>query len=234
MPKAKVASALNLQDPTETESANSLHRKVEVQSPLDLTYLRALGTKAAQTRLNTAFPSTEESDELHARVDALVNEFLERTYSGVRANVTVHGVDLGSGESQSGMAKEEDEFEPLNMEIAEKIREMEQKKERLLLKVARHRRIGPDAAASRWRDEWESQVQSSEQEMEQDGDIKMESSTDSAPQNFNLDLGEMKRWHEVQRSYGRGAQALAELKVGMAGMIGRLEEAKSVSEELEG
>ncbi|KAF2664537.1 hypothetical protein BT63DRAFT_429298 [Microthyrium microscopicum] len=223
--------------PTSQDPSTSNYRKIELQSPHDWTHLRTLGSAAAQTRLATAFPNSDTDDELRARVDALLQTFLATTYQSARANVAVNGVDMTFAENEmdGGQGQEEEEIEPLDAGVADKLRELERKKERLLLKVAGYRRTGPEAAAQRFREEWEGSGSAEERGEEtdggaEDGDIKTEDAEQPA-----LDLvGELRRWDEVQSTYARGVQGLVELKTGMAGTIGQLEEAKTVGDELDG
>jgi kinetochor protein Mis14/NSL1 len=57
--------------------SESVHRKIELQTPEDLTYLISNVRRAAQTRLNEAFPPVDGADgddELRSRIEVLVNE----------------------------------------------------------------------------------------------------------------------------------------------------------------
>jgi hypothetical protein len=58
--------------------ASSAHRKIELQSPEDLAYLLGNVRRAAEDRLNEAFPPVEgaagEEDELRTQIEKLVME----------------------------------------------------------------------------------------------------------------------------------------------------------------
>jgi kinetochor protein Mis14/NSL1 len=60
------------------ESAISTHRRIELQSPEDLSYLIGNVRRAADESINAAFPPVEgaagQEDELRTRIEALVNE----------------------------------------------------------------------------------------------------------------------------------------------------------------
>src|SRR5687768_10505523 len=56
----------------------SAHRKIELQAPEDLSYLISNVRRAAQERIDEAFPpasrSHGEEDELRSQIEALVND----------------------------------------------------------------------------------------------------------------------------------------------------------------
>jgi kinetochor protein Mis14/NSL1 len=57
--------------------ATSVHRKIELQTPEDLAYLIGNVQRAAQNRLDEAFPpvaGADGEDELRTQIEALVNE----------------------------------------------------------------------------------------------------------------------------------------------------------------
>jgi kinetochor protein Mis14/NSL1 len=62
------------------ESTLSTHRKIELQSPEDLSYLIANVRRAADDAVNAAFPPVEgvagQEDELRMRIEQLVNEVI--------------------------------------------------------------------------------------------------------------------------------------------------------------
>jgi hypothetical protein len=210
------------------------HRRIELQSPQDLLHLQQLGKKAAQARINTAFPQTSdqpEDDELRSRVEQLVDEFLERTYAGVRVNCTANGVPLSSS-TIADMEKEgarEEEFEEFDAKLADRIRELERRKEKTLLRVAALRREGVAKAAEKWKAEWERDNDGLDDE-----DVKMEDAETAAEPVQLVDVSTLKRWDEVQTTHQRSLEGLVGLKSGMASTVGRLEEARRVGEELDG
>jgi Kinetochore protein Mis14 like len=89
------------------------HRKVELQSPLDLVYLRENIAAAAKEKLDLHFPPNatakadwkksrgeggaelEDEDPMRARVATLVNQFLDRTFDFAALSVSINGNDVG-------------------------------------------------------------------------------------------------------------------------------------------
>lgn len=66
----------------------SAHRKIELQAPADLTYLVANVSRAARAKIDTHLPpdAAPESgeDALRRRVEALVEEYIRRTFEGAK------------------------------------------------------------------------------------------------------------------------------------------------------
>jgi kinetochor protein Mis14/NSL1 len=80
-------------------------RKIELQSPADVSYLVALTQRAARQKIDVAFPPSAaptngEDDGMRRRVEELVNGFVEKTWEGVRLNVSCNGMDMATEESR--------------------------------------------------------------------------------------------------------------------------------------
>lgn len=80
-------------------------RKVELQSPADLQHLVATAKRAAREKIDRALPpsaaangTSGEGDMLRRRVEELVDEYIQTTFKGVKANVIVNGMDVESDE----------------------------------------------------------------------------------------------------------------------------------------
>jgi kinetochor protein Mis14/NSL1 len=92
---------------------NLHHRKVELQSPLDLTYLQSNLAASARQKLDLHFPpsasqpqpssepsasvsqqnGTTTTDPMRQRVQDLVDQFLERTWIAAKQGISVNGQD---------------------------------------------------------------------------------------------------------------------------------------------
>jgi kinetochor protein Mis14/NSL1 len=212
-----------------TASTTTAHRKIELQSPTELAYLQQLGQHAATAKLTTAFPPslTDPDDALRARVAELLDGFVTRTYAGVRANVSANGFDLASdsGNGSGGDDAWAADLQPFDARLAERVRDLEARKEALTERVADLRRTGGALAATRWRTAWEEEMAAAEKE----GDVKMEEN-----ESVTLDVGPLERWDAVQEAHVSALDGLVGLKVGMSGTVGKLAEAKRVGEELDG
>jgi len=107
---------------------DSTHRKIELQSPADLSYLISNTSLAARGRLDTHFPplsnpetitaangsgntnggQAKEEFDLRKRVEELVQAYIEEVYKGVKGNVSVNGLE---GRELEGVGETEGTFQ---------------------------------------------------------------------------------------------------------------------------
>ena len=80
----------------------SAHRKIELQSPADLSYLIANVSRAARAKIDTHLPpdAAPESgeDALRRRVEVLVEEYIRKTIEGAKEGISVNGMGVGEME----------------------------------------------------------------------------------------------------------------------------------------
>lgn len=90
-----------------TGAATAAHRKIELQAPADLTYLVSNVSRAARTKIDTHLPpdAAPESgeDALRRRVEALVEEYIRKTFEGAKEGISVNG--MGVGEMEEVLAR---------------------------------------------------------------------------------------------------------------------------------
>lgn len=118
------------------------------------------------------------------------------------------------------------EFEPLDTRLAERIRLLEEQKEKLTEKVADLRRIGPEKAAALYKERWAAEDAAFERQME---GVEGTSEQDAKGE---IDLVELKRWDDVQGTWQKGTDGLVKLKTDLTETVARLERAKGVVEYL--
>ncbi|KAH9864572.1 hypothetical protein J1614_010507 [Plenodomus biglobosus] len=74
------------------------HRKIELQSPSDLSYLTSQIRLAARQKLDLHLPpvtdSTNTPDELRTHVESLVDDFVANVLQGMRNNISINGIDV--------------------------------------------------------------------------------------------------------------------------------------------
>lgn len=151
------------------------HRKIEVQSPLDLAYLQSNMSASAGQKLDLHFPpsasqphpssatdhaATAGTDPMRQRVEDLVAQFLERMWRAATGNIVVNGQDatgLGSAEPDTkAEAKEEKtegvdfEYEPYDAKLSARVASLYAEVESLTAQVSRLRRTAPREAAERY------------------------------------------------------------------------------------
>jgi kinetochor protein Mis14/NSL1 len=118
------------------------------------------------------------------------------------------------------------EFEPLDTRLAERIRALEATKESLTEKVADLRRTAPAQATQDFQVRWMKDNDHFDSNMKQEDN-------DVVPYR-GIDIGELKRWEEIQTTWERGTQGLVALKSSLTETVARLERAKNVVEHMEG
>jgi len=134
----------------------------------------------------------------------------------------------GPGEQQ----EEEENYEPFDAKLAEKIRSLEGERLRLVEKVADLRRTGAGEAAEVWKTNWEERAAAVMSGAESDVlHVKVEEEGESE-EHVKLDIGPLERWDDVVAMHERALGGLVELKSGMAETVGKLEEARRVEREL--
>jgi kinetochor protein Mis14/NSL1 len=95
-----------LQGERATETA---HRKIELQSPADLTYLIANVTRTAQEKLDKHLPpdaAPERDDAMRKRVEQLVDEYIRSTFGAAKDNVSINGMDSKEMDAELAKAQE--------------------------------------------------------------------------------------------------------------------------------
>jgi kinetochor protein Mis14/NSL1 len=221
--------------PSKTTSTLT-HRKIDLQSPHDLTHLHATALSSVQAKLDAAFPPTASgasSDAVRARVQALIEAFVTDTFAAAKQNIAVNGMDADqldlsfSSGDLNGHGPVKEEYEPLDAKMVERVRTLEAQREALVARVAEMRRTAPALAATQWQHEWRTEMEREAQQWKQ-----KEGTSTNLKQDQRLEL-ELERLDEVQRTWLRGAEGLVGLKAGLTETVGKLEEARKVVEHLD-
>lgn len=83
---------------------DSTHRRVEVQSAADLTYLMANAKRAARAKIDLHLPPSAApeggEDVLRRRVEELVDEYIKNVFASARHGISVNGVAAGEVEEE--------------------------------------------------------------------------------------------------------------------------------------
>ncbi|KAF1973293.1 hypothetical protein BU23DRAFT_589568 [Bimuria novae-zelandiae CBS 107.79] len=205
------------------------HRKIELQSPADLTYLTSQIRTLARSKIDQAFPpqpDTSAPDELRTQVEALVEAFVAQILAGMRHNISINGVDVmprgvvdEHGEIAASVGADEEgadavieEFEPFDEKLRRRLGAVVERRDKLVGEVSRQRREVPGAAARRWEERW---VKETEEVVER-------ARVDVREEDVEV-LGAMKRQEEVERNWERAVEGLRRLNKGLPETRARLE-----------
>lgn len=139
------------------------HRKIELQSADDLSYLISNVRRAAAESIDAAFPPVDhpptttnsDGDELRLQIERLVDEYIVRTFTLAAPNLTINGLPLSdptpflSGASP-GRAEPEERHEPFDGRKRLRVEDLAREEEDLLREIAALKRRVPAAAAAAW------------------------------------------------------------------------------------
>lgn len=95
----KTTRSITTNTNTNTNAMDGAHRKIELQSPEDLTFLINNVRRAATEHVTAAFPPVEgqddaEEDELRVRIEKLVDDYISQTFTLAAPNLSINGFDL--------------------------------------------------------------------------------------------------------------------------------------------
>ncbi|KAL7619819.1 hypothetical protein AAE478_010364 [Parahypoxylon ruwenzoriense] len=241
----------------DTTAASAAHRMVELQTPDDLAYLLANVRRAAAARLDEAFPPMGDGDggekgedELRARIEELVNEYITRTFTLAAPNLSINGLPVDdiapllSGSSSSDPLRPEEVYEPFDARKRARVEELSREEEDLLRDIAHLKKTVPGAAAAAWADAARRGVSDDEKALaalnadvagEQQEDGGEESAEQQQQQRKRLlNAEELKldpeRQEDVERGYGDAVLGLGRLKREMPSVVARMERARSAGE----
>ncbi|KAK2607994.1 hypothetical protein N8I77_006632 [Diaporthe amygdali] len=156
------------------------HRKIELQSPEDLTFLINNVRRAAEEHINAAFPPVDGQDdaaagedELRVRIERLVTDYISQTFTLAAPNLSINGFDLDAktfpavylgspATSSSGrnlrrrggdsQPQEEVQYEAFDARRRARVEELAREEEDLMREIAALKRRVPAAAAKTYAD----------------------------------------------------------------------------------
>lgn len=212
----------------------SEHRKIELQSPQDLSYLTSQIRTAARQKLDLHLPAqtSDTPDDLRAQTEVLVDAFVAQVLAGLKSNITINGLDVvtqsrGGGfeggdamdvDTEGGVGVEgveKEEFEAFDDKLRSRLAEQVSKRDKLVASISKHRRETPAAAARRW-----------EEQFEKEAEVLETQRTNSLEQANVQEDGlhvDLKREEEVRRNWERAVQGLGSLQKGLPETRARLE-----------
>ncbi|KAF2158053.1 hypothetical protein K461DRAFT_310025 [Myriangium duriaei CBS 260.36] len=221
---------------------DSTHRKIELQSPADLQHIVSGASRAARAKIDLHFPPRpaatatdadapdqpplesggDDDDPLRKRVEALVQEFLERTFSGVRGNVSVNGMEGAEMERELGeVGGVGEETEPFDHLLARRVQNVSSQIEALTLQLASMRRDVPGRTAESYTKTLDGEEERWRVEMERglEGDLRRVGEVE-------LRVEGLEDVEGMRRSWDDGTRRLVEVKEGVGGVQARLERAR--------
>lgn len=219
------------------------HRKVELQSPADLSYLTSQIRSAAQKKLDLHLPPVSngsEPDDLRRKTEEFVDAFVAQVLEGMRHNISINGMDVvnaeggggngaapGAGEGKSVV--EVEEYEELDNKLRERLRTTIAKRDTLVGKIAAHRRTTPQLASQRFKDQFGKDMEGLEVQR-----VESEKVAAEVREAEIVGVEALKRHEDVQRNWERAVESLMTSNRGLPETRARLERCGEVVVYLEG
>jgi len=213
------------------------HRKIELQSPLDLLYLQSNASSLLRQKLDLHFPPSAappsaSDDILKSRVEDLCNNYLTSIFSSARENLSINGLENNDMEKAMQAAeKGEEEQEAYDGKLGLKLLELSGKIEQLNLQLAMMRREAPARAAAAYAAGL------------QDDDVAFAESRRKAEEAARQRIEEeeedlcgvkgVRDWDECERNWRTATEGLVGVKEGIGATSARLVQARDVVEYLD-
>lgn len=217
-----------------TNTMQSEHRKIELQSPSDLAYLTSQIRNAARQKLDLHLPAqpSDSADDLRAQTEVLVDAFVAQVLAGLRNNITINGLDVvaqsrgggfGDGDEMEGVVAEgvqgvgEEEFEAFDEKLRVKLAKEVEKRDKLIANISKHRRETAKKSARTFEERFEAERKAAEEQRK--GELEK---AQTLGEEDVLDI-KIARDEEVRKNWERAVEGLGRLNKGLPETRARLE-----------
>ncbi|RMY42274.1 hypothetical protein D0864_16132 [Hortaea werneckii] len=235
--------------PQGQRATEAAHRKIELQSPADLTYLIANVSRAAREKIDKHLPpdaAPEGEDAMRKRVEQLVEEvgmlwsrtshvetnrlrqYIRNTFNAAKNSMSINGMDSREMDAELAKAQEGEEIEPFDTKLAQRIQNLSAQIEQRTLDLANLRRNAPAETSKRFQDSFAKQMEDYDTRLQKDEQMKLEEA-----RNTHMEIGEMERLDEMQNAWTKGTEQLQELRTGLGSTVARMEKAEKAVGVLE-
>ncbi|CAF9942814.1 MAG: hypothetical protein ALECFALPRED_010086 [Alectoria fallacina] len=212
------------------------HRRIDLQSPSDLTYLFNNIKTSARQKIDLAIPPSaapEGEDAYRSKVEELVQEYIIQTFTLALPSMTLNGLDPSPALLHPNPAREahapddNSNYEPYDLRLAERLRSLYAEFDTQSTCVAELRRDAPGAAARGY-------VERLEAKLESEKDLEKERESKGVYMDVvDLDMGTLRRKNDIENMWRRGTAGLVELGK-VPGVLAKLERAEKALEVVKG
>ncbi|KAI7164769.1 hypothetical protein KC349_g415 [Hortaea werneckii] len=210
--------------PQGQRATEAAHRKIELQSPADLTYLIANVSRAAREKIDKHLPpdaAPEGEDAMRKRVEQLVEEYIRNTFNAAKNSMSINGMDSREMDAELAKAQEGEEIEPFDTKLAQRIQNLSAQIEQRTLDLANLRRNAPAETSKRFQDSFAKQTEDYDTQLQKDEQMKLDEARST-----HMEIGEMDRLDEMQTAWTKGTEQLQELRTGLGSTVARMEKAE--------
>lgn len=227
----------NSQDPDDTSLNSAHHRRIELQSPADLTYLMNNVARAARAKIDLHLPleaALREGemgvDEMRRTVEMEVQKWVDGVFEGAKGGININGVEAEHIEWEREVPEE---YEPYDTRLAARISALHANIEQLNLTLANTRRTAAARAASDFQKKFIAQSEEVGKRMTQMQEETMARGTEDQGLS-GLKLGFEGREEEVARTWERAIVGLREVNGSLRKTTNEAERAAQVVAALGG
>ncbi|KAI7171145.1 hypothetical protein D0869_10698 [Hortaea werneckii] len=217
--------------PQGQRATEAAHRKIELQSPADLTYLIANVSRAAREKIDKHLPpdaAPEGEDAMRKRVEQLVEEYIRNTFNAAKNSMSINGMDSREMDAELAKAQEGEEIEPFDTKLAQRIQNLSAQIEQRTLDLANLRRNAPAETSKRFQDSFAKQTEEYDTRLQKDEQMKLDEARST-----HMEIEEMERLDEMQNAWTKGTEQLQELRTGLGSTVARMEKAEKAVGVLE-
>ncbi|TKA55501.1 hypothetical protein B0A49_10315 [Cryomyces minteri] len=216
------------------------HRRIELQSPADLSYLVANASRAARQKIDLHLPPSaapQGEDALRRRVEEPVEQqYIRATFALAKPSLSINGMDpaaelLSAAQKGEGaVAGEEEEYEPHDARLTARIATLTATHESLTASLATLRRTAPAAAAAALRAGLAADATAWAAGLASSRERALHEARTAAPA---LHVGPLERWDEVASSWARGTEGLVRARAEITGTVATVERAATAAAYVE-
>ncbi|KAI6807490.1 hypothetical protein KC332_g11936 [Hortaea werneckii] len=217
--------------PQGQRATEAAHRKIELQSPADLTYLIANVSRAAREKIDKHLPpdaAPEGEDAMRKRVEQLVEEYIRNTFNAAKNSMSINGMDSREMDAELAKAQEGEEIEPFDTKLAQRIQNLSAQIEQRTLDLANLRRNAPAETSKRFQDSFAKQTEDYDTRLQKDEQMKLDEARST-----HMEIGGVERLDEMQSAWSKGTEQLQELRTGLGSTVARMEKAEKAVGVLE-
>ncbi|KAK7419549.1 hypothetical protein QQZ08_010799 [Neonectria magnoliae] len=211
---------------------SQVQRKIELQSNEDLAYLIANVRRAAAERLNEAFPHVEGNDgedELRNKIEELVNEYINKTFSFASPNLSINGLPVAPdsflADPAAGGTAPEPEYEPFDARKRRRVADLITQEEKLLEDVAALKRSVPATVAASRAERLVDGLRRDDELLE-----ARKARAAEAAAAVQLDVRPLERQEGVEDGFRKAVEGLGRLKRDMPAVVAKMERARVAGE----
>ncbi|KAI0399958.1 hypothetical protein F4802DRAFT_602475 [Xylaria palmicola] len=223
-------------------------RKIELQVPEDLAYLVANVRRAAAARIDEAFPPVvddDTEDELRTQIEALVDEYITKTFTLASPNLTINGLPVDASHFLSSPSSSspnnpnhpqapDEVFEAFDARKRARVEALTADEEDLLRDIARLKKTVPLSASAAWAEGFRAGVRADEEaltsQLTTTADADGGAGTKTTRGGDALTIAPLDRQPAVEAAFAAAVAGLGRLKTEMPALVARMERARRAGE----